>query len=135
MSKSTMIGIPDEKKRVEVTVGNHIVVTDHKVDNGGMDAAPSMGATFLAGLVACTTSTARGYCKKHNLPMPEKVIATFDIDDETELVTNVNFEFVVPPDFPANRYNALIKASGHCTVKTWWINPPEFSAQTVSSEG
>ena len=134
MSTVTMIGTPDDKKRVEVQVNEHIVVTDHKVAYGGENAAPSMGATFLAGLVACTTSTARGYCKKHDLPMPEKVITTFEIDDESELVTKVSFEIVVPPDFPEKRYNALVKASGHCTVKNWWLNPPTFETKTVAGE-
>lgn len=133
MSKVTLTGIPDNKKRVDVHINDHIVVTDHKEDHGGENAAPSMGATFLAGLVACTTSTARGYCKKHDLPMPEKVIATVEFDEDKGVVSNVSFEIVVPPDFPDNRYKALVKAAGHCDVKNWWLNPPTFET-TVAGE-
>lgn len=131
MARIEMIGIPDAKKRVEVISGKHVVITDQTVDHGGEDAGPSMGAMFLAGLVACTTSTARGYCKKHNLPIPEKVITTFDMDDETELITNVDFKIIVPEGFPEKRLNALVRASGQCTVKGWWMNPPEITANAV----
>mgnify|MGYP006302229397 CR=1 FL=1 len=134
MSKITMTGIPDNKKRVEVEVKGHTVVTDHSVDYGGEDAGPSMGSVYLAGLVACTTSTARGYCKKHNLPIPQKVITTFEMDDENELVTNVQFEIVVPPEFPENRYKALVKAAGYCTVKNWWLSPPEFETTAIKGD-
>jgi uncharacterized OsmC-like protein len=134
MAKVTMIGIPDNKKRVDVQVNEHIVVTDHTEDHGGENAAPSMGATFLAGLVACTTSTARGYCKKHDLPIPEKVIASIDFDDDKGVVSNVSFEIVVPSDFPENRYKALVKAAGHCDVKNWWLNPPAFETKTVAGQ-
>jgi len=133
MAKREMIGIPNEKKRVEVTVGNHVVITDQNVEYGGDDAGPSMGAMFLAGLVACTTSTARGYCKKHGLPIPEKVIATIDMDEETELVANVDFKIIVPESFPEKRFKALVRASGTCTVKGWWSNPPSFTG-TASYE-
>ena len=133
MAKKVFTAIPNNKKRVDVHVDGHVVVTDHTTNYGGENAAPSMGTVFLAGLVACTTSTARGYCKKHDLPMPEKVLMTYDMDEETELITNVSFEFVVSPDFPEKRYNALMKAAGHCTVKNWWLNPPAFES-TVSAE-
>jgi uncharacterized OsmC-like protein len=129
-----MIGIPYLKKRVDVQVGDHIVITDHPASNGGEDLAPSMGATFLAGLVACTTSTARGYCKQHDLPVPLKVVAEMTMDDETELVTNVSFEIIVPADFPSNRLKALVRAAETCTVKTWWNHPPQFETKAVLTE-
>ncbi|NSW51044.1 MAG: OsmC family protein [Anaerolineae bacterium] len=133
--KRTMIGIPYPKKRVDVEVGHHIVITDHPESNGGEDLAPSMGATFLAGLVACTTSTARGYCKQHDLPIPLKVIAELTEDDETELITNVRFEIIVPVEFPEKRLKALVKAAETCTVKTWWKYPPEFVTTAMKTEG
>lgn len=134
MSSVTLVGIPDDKKRVEVQVGNHIIITDHKEERGGMDAGPSMGATFLAGLVACTASTIRGYCKQHQLPLPEKVITHVEFDDEAETVTSVTFEVIMPAEFPQNRYKALIKAADHCTVKIWWRHPPEFITQVSSAQ-
>ena len=134
MAKRTLIGIPNDKKRVDVKIEDHVVVTDHTEDHGGEDAGPSMGMAFLAGLVACTTSTARGYCKKHDLPIPEKVIATVEFDDEAGVVSNVSFEIVVPPDFPEKRYKALVKAAGHCDVKRWWLNPPTFETNAVLGE-
>ncbi len=93
-----------------------------------------MGAMFLAGLVACTTSTARGYCKKHDLPIPEKVIATIDMDDETELVTNVDFKIIVPENFPEKRFKALVRASGTCTVKAGGRIHPALLEQQVTNK-
>jgi len=134
MSTRQMIGIPYVGKRVDVQVGNHIVITDQNTANGGEDLAPSMGATFLAGLVACTTSTARGYCKEHGLPWPEKVIADIEMDDETELITKVHFQFIVPEDFPKSRLSALMRAAEKCTVTTWWKHPPVFELETATSQ-
>jgi hypothetical protein len=41
---------------------------------------------------------------------------------------------VVPADFPENRYKALIKAADYCTMKIWWLHPPEFITQVSSTE-
>ena len=132
MTKRRMVGIPYVKKRVDVQVGNHVVITDHVPENGGEDLAPSMGATFLAGLVACTTSTARGYCRQHGLPIPLKVIAEIEVDDENELVTDVHFELIMPPDFPQNRLKAVVRAAETCTVTNWWKHPPQFHLEAHS---
>ncbi|MBN2048323.1 MAG: OsmC family protein [Anaerolineaceae bacterium] len=131
MRKISMTAVTDDKKRVEVDLGDFMVVTDAKLEYGGEYAAPSPGATFLAGVLACTASTARGYCKQHNLPMPEKVVASFEYDTDNDVISSVHFEIMVTAEFPENRLKALEKAAGACTVKGWWKNPPEFLTSTT----
>ncbi|MBI9043196.1 MAG: OsmC family protein [Anaerolineaceae bacterium] len=95
---------------------------------------PSPGKIFLAGLAACTASTARGYCEKHGLPLPTGMKATINYHNEKNIISEYNCEFIVPTDFPKEKVEALIRAAGTCTVKNFWRNPPEFHTSVIASK-
>ena len=115
---------PDSKK-IEVLIDTFSVIAD-----GGERTDPSPGALFISGLLACTASTARGYCTFNCLPAPTGIKALVHVDEETHLIDNVEMQLLIPPDFPEDRLPALEKAAGKCTVKKWWQNPPEFVLRT-----
>ncbi len=123
--REVSIQFASDSKEINVQVGEFTVTVD-----GGDRCCPSPGVFFITGLLACTASTARGYCVSNGLPLPTGMKAVVVNDDDTHLVSTVKMQLQVPADFPANRLDALIKAAGKCTVKKWWQNPPEFSVQT-----
>ena len=118
-----------DSKKIHVQRDDFTVVAD-----GGDRTEPSPGALFLSGLVACTASTARGFCLRNGLPLPTGLSATVRISEQTNLVEQVEMKLQVPQDFPADRLPALERAAGTCTVKKYWQSPPEFVIQVSSSD-
>ena len=110
-----------DSRKIEVDMDPFMVIAD-----GGDRTEPSPGALFIAGVLACTASTARGYCLRNKLPSPTGMEVKVNVDEETRLVDIVAMSVLVPPDFPEDRLDALHKAAGACTVKKWWQHLPEF---------
>jgi uncharacterized OsmC-like protein len=123
------VGYANDCRNILVQIDEYTVVAD-----GGDRSQPSPGALFIAGLAACTASTARGYCYKNNLPFPSGVKARLAFDDDTHLVAAVSFEVQVPPDFPTERLEALQRAAEACTVKKYWLSPPQFTTTVTTQE-
>ena len=127
MQTEIHMNYPGGAKRVDTRIGDFTVQTDSSKDNDGDGLFPSPGQVYLAGLGACTASTIRGYCRRNNLPLPLGVTATVHKNDETGVIEKVDLEIQTPPDFPAERLEALLRAAEACTVKKFWLNPPQFS--------
>lgn len=120
--KEAAVRFASDSKKIEVDMGHYTIIAD-----GGDRTEPSPGTLFLAGVMACTASTARGYCLRNNLPVPTGLTAAVTQDEETRLITKIEMKLSIPPDFPLDRLDALERAAGMCTLKRWWASPPEFS--------
>jgi uncharacterized OsmC-like protein len=118
-----------DSKIIQTSIGDFTVLAD-----GGDREEPSPGSLFVAGLVACTASTARGYCHRHGLPFPEGMKVSASFDEETGFIESIDGELLVPPDFPPEYLDALMRAAGACTVKKWWQNPPVFNTTAAIRE-
>lgn len=114
-------------KKVEVIHGNHRLLTDQPLDNGGEDAAMSPFDLFLASIVTCSGIVALGFLKKRNISTDDlkvRMIPEYDADEY--MVIKLKIEIDVPDDFPEKYLGALVKALETCTVKKHLVNPPEF---------
>jgi len=60
------IGAPDYVVRIEA--GNHALLGDEGLHEGGQDRGPAPFAFVLSGLVACTAATLRMYMQKKGWP-------------------------------------------------------------------
>ena len=122
--KEVSVRFADDSKKIEVCLDPYTITAD-----GGDRTDPPPVNYFLAGVLACTASTARGYCLRNNLPAPTGLTATVSVDDDTHMVTHIDMQLTLPPDFPAEHVEAVERAAGKCTIKKWWLTPPEFSLQ------
>ena len=114
-------------KQVEVIHGNHRLLTDQPLDNGGEDAAMSPFDLFLASIITCSGIVALGFIRKRNLSTDDlKVRMIPDYDEETNQVNKLRIEIDTPDDFPEKYLGALEKALETCTVKKHLVKPPEF---------
>jgi ribosomal protein S12 methylthiotransferase accessory factor len=115
-------------RRVEAQLGNHRVVTDQPRENGGEDTAPSPFQLFLASLGTCAGVFVQGFCAKRGIPYEAiRVIErpTFAPDGALQ---GVEFELQVPPAFPPNYKEALLRVIDRCSVKRTIQCAPEFRA-------
>jgi uncharacterized OsmC-like protein len=119
------VSFASDSKKIAVQFEHFTVIAD-----GGDRTEPSPGALFVAGLLACTASTARGYCLRNGLPFPAGLEAKVRYNDQTGLVEHVEMNLLVPSEFPEEKLEALERAAGTCTVKKYWQTPPEFALRT-----
>ncbi|MEM5773943.1 MAG: OsmC family protein [Anaerolineaceae bacterium] len=122
--KEVSVRFDDDSRKIEVNLHPFTIITD-----GGDRTDPPPGNYFLAGVLACTASTARAYCLRNNLPAPTGMTATVNVDDDTYLISRIDMQLTLPPDFPPEYREAVERAAGKCTIKKWWVNPPEFNVQ------
>ncbi|RPH63714.1 MAG: osmotically inducible protein OsmC [Myxococcaceae bacterium] len=120
-------------RRVEAELGRHRVVTDQPRGNGGEDTAPSPFQLFLASLGTCAGVFVQGFCAKRGIPYEAIRLIERPMFAPDGYLQAVEFEVQVPPGFPPNYKEALLRVIDQCSVKRAIQSAPEFRARV--SEG
>ncbi|MDD2370493.1 MAG: OsmC family protein [Firmicutes bacterium] len=114
-------------KKIEIDYGNHKLLTDQKIEDGGNDEGMSPFDLFLASIIACSGSVTLGFLRKRNISTNDLKIRMYpDYDEAENRVNKVRIEIDVPDDFPEKYLGALEKVLDTCTVKKHLAKPPEF---------
>ena len=117
-------------KKVEVIYGNHRVLTDQPVDNGGDDEAMAPFDLFMASLVSCAGIFALSFLRKRNLSTEGLNIRMYpEWNEEEHRVADIRMEVDTPADFPEKYKSALLNTIDLCTVKRHLANPPKFNVE------
>ena len=128
-------GLSEDKKHIETRIGDFTIINDSPLkDKEEQPRHASQGQLFIAAAGACAASVATRYCVNHDLPLIKGISYTVEYDEEDHSVSRINYEIQVPKDFPEDHLGALIRAAGTCTVKRYWLNPPEFVTTTAYTE-
>jgi putative redox protein len=104
--------------RVDAHFRGHTVATDQPP----VDSAPMPFEIFLASIGTCAGIYVLGFCKQRNHAASNGMVQKIDL------------EIQVPPTFPAQYYDALIRSAELCKVKKTLENPPSFEVTTVTVE-
>ena len=130
--KEIVIRLPGGR-RVDASVGAHLVRTDQPRDNGGQDAAPSPFDLFLASLGTCAGIFIQGFCAGREIPYQDIVIReTVDFDAQGTLRT-VRLNIEVPPSFPQHYRDALLRVVDGCSAKRAIAAQPSFEVRTTTA--
>jgi putative redox protein len=135
--KELVITLP-RRRRVDVTVGNHVLHTDQPISNGGDDTAPAPFDIFLASLGACAGIFVQGFCAARRIPYEDVRIFERPDYDDRGMLRAVSLEISLPEDFPEQYREPLLRAVDSCSVKRAIAMQPEITARTVvqlSAEG
>jgi ribosomal protein S12 methylthiotransferase accessory factor len=128
-----VITLPGGKK-VDAAFGDYVVRTDQPVANGGEASAPSPFQTFLASLGTCAGIYVAGFCQKRGVPTEGiRIVQRNRFDEGSGTLAGVDFEIVVPKDFPEKYYDALVRVVDQCAVKKAIQAQPAFSVKTVAA--
>jgi ribosomal protein S12 methylthiotransferase accessory factor len=118
-------------RRVDVSVGGHVVHTDQPKDNGGEDVAVSPFQLFLASVGACAGIFVQGFCAKRGLAYDGIQIAEKPSYDEQGTLTGVDLEVRLPAEFPEKYRDALLRVVDQCSVKKAIAAHPVFKVTTA----
>ena len=120
--------------RVDATFGPHTVRTDQPAKGGGDDSAPSPFQLFLASIGTCAGIYVLGFCRQRGLPTDGiRLAQRLRVDPATGMVTGINIDIQVPPEFPEKYHAALVRSAEQCAVKKHMEAPPRFSVRTVTA--
>lgn len=123
-----------EGKVVKAKVGDHLVITDQPIDNGGGNSAPAPFDLYLASIGTCAGIYVKSFCNRRNIPTHNiKIIQSAEFDNQTGLPSNLSLDIKLPADFPEKYKEALINTAGLCAVKKSIKSPPEFRIITSES--
>jgi putative redox protein len=119
-------------KKVYAEQNGFIIQTDQPQSGGGDASAPSPYELFLASLATCGGIFVKGFCDSRGIPADNiELIQNLKYDTVNRRVSQIKIEINVPPEFPAEYYQALVNAVNHCSVKKLVYDPPEFVVETV----
>ena len=98
---------------------------------GGEGSAPAPFSLFLASIGTCAGIYVLGFCRQRGLPTDGiRIIQRMHSDPMTHLIGQIDLEIQVPPSFPQQYYEALVRSANLCAVKRHLENPPHFNVYT-----
>jgi putative redox protein len=121
-------------RRVEAQLGGHRVLTDQPRDNGGEDSAPTPFQVFLASLGTCAGVFIQGFCAKRGIPYEGLRLIERPTFAPGGGLKSVEFELELPPTFPPNYKEALLRVIDQCSVKRAIQSAPEFRARVSQAQ-
>jgi putative redox protein len=114
--------------RFAVTVGQHLVHVDQRVEDGGEDSAPTPVELFAASLATCVAHYARRYLRRHDLPTEGLVVdAQWHLDKGPSRVGAITLSMTLPEGVPEDRREAVLTMASHCTVHNSIVQAPEIT--------
>ncbi|HMX19129.1 MAG TPA: OsmC family protein [Anaerolineales bacterium] len=113
--------------RVDAHFRGHTIATDQPP----ADSAPMPFEVFLASIGTCAGIYVLGFCRQRNLPTDGiHIIQRNHANPMNGMVSEIDLEIQVPPSFPAQYYDALVRSAELCKVKKTLENPPTFNVMT-----
>jgi len=122
-------------KRVNAIYKDFIIETDQSKNNGGEGSAPAPFDLFLASIGTCTGIYVLLFCQARHISTERiKLILRTEKDKETRMVSKINIEILLPPEFPEKYKDRIIRVAEQCSVKKHIQNPPLFNVYTKKIE-
>ncbi len=113
--------------RVDAHFRGHTIATDQPPAN----SAPMPFEVFLASIGTCAGIYVLGFCRQRNLPTEGiRIVQRNHANQLNGMMDNIELEIQVPPSFPSQYYDALVRSAELCKVKKTLENPPTFDVKT-----
>jgi len=121
--------------RVDAHFGPYTVNTDQPPQGGGDGSAPTPFALFLSSMGTCAGIYVLGFCRQRGLSTDGiRIVQRMHSNPFSGMVSQVDLEIQVPPDFPEKYRPSLIRSAELCAVKKHFEQPPEFEITTKEVE-
>jgi len=134
MKKDMEIVFPGGKK-VDAFYKGFKIETDQSERSGGKGLAPAPFDLFLTSIGTCAGIYVLSFCQERNIPTENiKLILRTERNRESWMITKIEIEIQVPPEFPTKYKEAVVKAAELCTVTKHIYNPPAFDVFTKIQE-
>ncbi len=108
---------------------------DHRVDADfegvhiptGADGEPSPFDLFLASIATCAGIKVLYFCQERNISTDGLTLKQrMFYNPDSRMFEKIEIDIHLPPDFPEQYHDAVIRAANTCGVKRHLFAPPEF---------
>ena len=108
-------------QQVDARLGNVEVVTNQD------GSAPAPLTLFLASIGTCAGFYVSSFCQKRGIPVENiRIVQRMNRNAETHLFDRIEIDILLPPDFPEQYKEAVVKSADLCAVKRNMLEPPVF---------
>jgi putative redox protein len=122
-------------KRVDAQVGKFIVRTDQPRENGGDDTGPDPFTLFLTSLVTCAGFYVAAYCNARQIATEGiRLVERTESDPKTKRLARIDIDIQLPPSFPAEHRDAVVRAAATCKVKKTLVAPPDVDLHASAAD-
>lgn len=123
-------------KKVDAKYNGFTIKTDQPMMGGGENSAPAPFDLFLASIGTCAGIYVLGFCQQRGIPTDGvKIVQRMMVDPIKRGIGKIALEIQVPPEFPEQYKEAVIRSAELCAVKKHLHNPPEFDIFTKVMNG
>lgn len=117
--------------RVDAHFRGHDLPTDQPAGGGGNDSAAMPFELFLASIGTCAGIYILGFCRQRGIPSEGiRILQRNNFNSLSGMVDKIDLEIQVPPTFPKQYHDALIRSAELCKVKKTLEHPPTFEIVT-----
>jgi ribosomal protein S12 methylthiotransferase accessory factor len=114
-------------RKVDASVGKHVIHTDQPVVDGGEDSAPEPFVYCLASMGTCAAWYVFKYLESRDLPREGlRLVQKHEWDPKTKKLAKVIQLIELPPGLDQKHHKPIVRSAALCTVKKLFENPPEF---------
>ena len=125
-----MIDFPGGLK-VDAHFGQFTIETDQPP----LSSAPTPFDVFLSSIGTCAGIYVLGFCRQRNLPTKGiRIVQHNHSNRTTGMMDRIDLEIQVPPAFPEQYYEALVRSAELCKVKKTLEHPPVIDVKTKMVE-
>ena len=108
-----------------VLPGDMVITTDQD------GSAPAPFTLFLAAIGTCAGIYVLSFCKQRGLPTEGlRIVQRNRTSPVTRMIEAIELDIQLPPDFPEQYKEAVIRSANLCAVKKHLENPPRFDVHT-----
>lgn len=112
--------------QVDAVMPDGMVIT---TDQDG--SAPSPFNLFLTSIGTCAGIYVLSFCQQRGLPTEGlRIVQRNRTNPQTRMVEEIELDIQLPPDFPEQYREAVIRSASLCAVKKHIENPPRFDVRT-----
>lgn len=117
--------------RVDGEADGFVIRTDQPPDA----SAPSPFTLFLASIGACAGVYVQAFCRKRGIPTHDIRVVQQNHRNDDGHVAQVEIVLELPPGFPPQYREAVLRAADRCTVKQHLAQPPRVTVVAANTAG
>ncbi len=103
--------------RYDITCGNHRIVTDQPVEDGGLDTGMSPVELFVGSVASCVAYFVGQFCTRHHISREGlSVDAEWAMAEGPHRVGRIDIAVHIPHRIPLELKERLLKVAHGCTV-------------------
>lgn len=111
---------------VATEIDGYVIATEPPVAAGGTGLYPPATRMVIAALLNCSFSQVKAFCKKREIST-EGLELKFRGEMDDGIYTDMDFDLVLPEDFPEKYRESISRVFDSCAVKKIMKNLPDIN--------